>query len=364
MSNRRHFLRSAAAGAATLAVGSSILTAGQLSARADDSVPHSKPESAPKKIIALEEHFMLPEFVTYLAETKQNIKPALFNNVVPVLSDFGAGRLEVMDKNGIDFAVLSLSGPGVQIEPDREQAVKLARYANDRLAKEMHNNPHRYGGFAHLAMQDPREAARELERCVRQLKMQGAMINGETNGLYLDDRRYDIFWEKVQELDVPVYLHPGNPPDHPHMFTDHPEMWGPVWSWAVETCSHAMRLIFSGTFDRFPGAKIILGHMGETLPIQLWRLDSRIQTANLKYALKAMPSYYVRKNIFITTSGVCCDAALRCALDSIGPENVMFSVDYPFEKTDIASRWIRSASVSEAERNAVAWQNASRLMKL
>jgi 2,3-dihydroxybenzoate decarboxylase len=364
MTNRRDFLRQATVAATAMATSSTALMASTSLSQAatpDETKVGVKP---PRRIIALEEHFMLPEFVGYLGETRQNIRPSLFDKVVPILSDFGQGRLEVMETNGVDFAVLSLSGPGVQVEPNAAKAVRLAKYANDRLGAEMQRNPKRYGGFAHLAMQNPKAAADELERCVKDLNMQGAMINGETDGLYLDERRYDIFWERVQALEVPIYIHPGNPPDYPHMYTQHPEMWGPVWSWAVETCSHAMRLIFSGTFDRFPGAKIILGHMGETLPIQLWRLDSRIATANLKYTLQHPPSHYARRNIVITTSGVCSDPALRCALDSLGEENVMFSIDYPFENTAVATDWIRKARLTDAERNAVAWGNASRILKI
>lgn len=148
------------------------------------------------------------------------------------------------------------------------------------------------------------------------------------------------------------------------MYSNHPELWGPVWSWAAETCSHALRLVFAGTFDRFPGVKIILGHMGETLPIQIWRLDSRYKIANTKNEIKHPPSWYLRRNIMLTTSGVCDDAALRCALDSMGEDNVMFSVDYPFEDTKIATDWIRNANITQSERNKVAWENATSLMKI
>lgn len=363
MITRRNLLRGISAATTLMATGSALTSP---RTQAATSVAQASPAVAakPQRIIALEEHFMLPEFVGYLRETQQNLRAGLIDKVVVPLSDFGQRRLEMMDKNQVDFCVLSLAGPGVQIEPDTRTAVRLARIANDRLANEMHKQPKRYGGFAHLAMQDPRAAADELERCVKQLGMQGAMINGETLGLYLDDRRYDVFWERVEALDTVVYIHPGNPPDKPHMYSDHPEMWGPVWSWAAETCSHALRLIFSGTFDRYPGARIILGHMGETLPIQLWRLDSRYAIANTRYALKNPPSWYAKNNIVLTTSGVCYDPALRCALDAFGEENVMFSIDYPFESPEIAVKWLHDAQVSPQERNAVAWQNATRILKL
>ncbi len=319
---------------------------------------------APLRVVALEEHFILPDFVGYLAETKQNIRSDLFDRVVPILSDFGERRLAVMDQNGVDFVILSLAGPGVQVEHDAAKANRLARLANDSLAREVQKRPDRYGGFAHLAMQDPDSAATELTRCMRDLGFKGALINGETNGLYLDDRRYDVFWERAAALAAPIYIHPGNPPDRPHMFDDHPEMWGPTWSWAVETCSHAMRLIFSGVFDRYPAARVILGHMGETLPIQLWRLDSRLPISNQQYALKKKPSDYIRENIRITTSGVCADSALRCALDALGLDNVMFSIDYPFEDTRTATSWINAAAVTEDERARVCSRNATAILRL
>lgn len=341
------------------------------SSRASASTPSSAAQGEPSgaspatvRKIALEEHFMLADFVDYLSETKQNIRPQLFDNALPLLSDFGDRRLETMDRNGIDYVVLSLAGPGVQIEKDTAKAIRLARQANDALAKEIHHKRSRYGGFAHLAMQDAGQAADELERCVEQLGFKGALINGATNGLYLDDRRYDVFWERVQALQVPVYIHPANPVDHPAMYADHPEMWGPTWSWAVETCSHAMRLIFSGTFDRYPQVNIILGHMGETLPIQLSRLDSRYPISNQKYQLLKTPSEYITQNVYITTSGVCSDAALRCSIDALGIDKVMFSIDYPFEQTEIASAWMDRAELSNEERVAVAGGNAARLLRI
>jgi 2,3-dihydroxybenzoate decarboxylase len=325
-------------------------------------IVHAAPSRTGK--VAMEEHIIFPDFVDYLAETKQNIRADLFDKVVPILSDFGERRLAVMDANGVDLAVLSISGPGVQIEPDTAKAVRLARSANDRLATQMQKQPKRYGGFAHLALQDPQAAADELERCMHDLQMQGALINGETNGVYLDDRRFDVFWERVAALKAAIYIHPGNPPQMSPAYADHPELWGPTWSWAAETCTHALRLVFSGTFDRYPDARIILGHMGETLPIQASRLDSRYPISNLRYKIQKKPSEYLRNNVFITTSGVFDDVALRCALDSFGAQNVLFSIDYPFENSKTACDWIDHAKISDAERRAVKSANAVALLRI
>jgi 2,3-dihydroxybenzoate decarboxylase len=315
--------------------------------------------------IALEEHFMVPDFVDYFADTYQNISPALAKEGLAALSDFGDKRIEIMDQNQIDLVVLSLSGPGVQIEKDAIIAQKRARSVNDVLAQEIYKRPARYGGFAHLAMQNPTDAANELERCMRDLRFQGAMINGQTNGEYLDLDKYSVFWERAAALEAPIYLHPGNPIDHPAVYADHPELWGPVCSWAFETAAHALRLVFSGVFERYPKAKLILGHMGETLPISLWRFDSRWPISHRdSRTLTQSPSFYIRRNIAVTTSGVCSDSALRCALDSMGEDNVMFSVDYPFERTEVASHFLDRTPVSKVERVKVASGNAKRTLRL
>ena len=317
----------------------------------------------PLRKIALEEHFLIPDFMDYFAETYPNISPALRTLAPPVLQDLGDMRIEVLDQNRVDYVVLSIAGPGVQYERDAALAKRRAKQANDFLAAEITKRPKRYGGFAHLAMQDPADAAAELERCIHDLGFQGAMINGQTNGEYLDLDKYSVFWERAAALQAPIYLHPGNPVDHPAVYDGHSELWGPVCSWAFETASHALRLLFAGVFERYPNARLILGHMGETLPLNLWRFDSRWQVCNRSTRTLAQPpSFYIKRNIAITTSGVCSDVSLRCALDAMGTENVMFSIDYPFEKTDLATQFIEQARISETERTQVASSNAMRIL--
>jgi 2,3-dihydroxybenzoate decarboxylase len=355
---RREFLKSAA------------LVAGANATAAFPRTPQNQPapgiaKGKPLGKIALEEHFMVPDFVGYFAETYPNISPEIAKLGLAALLDLGKKRIAVMDQNQIDFVVLSLAGPGLQVEKDPAVAQRKSKSLNDFLAGEIQKRPNRYGGFAHLAMQNPVEAADELERCIRDLKFQGAMINGQTNGEYLDLDKYSVFWERVAALEAPIYLHPGNPVDHPAVYGGHPELWGPVCSWAFETAAHALRLVFAGVFERYPKARLVLGHMGETLPISLWRFDSRWPISHRgSMTLPQPPSFYIRRNIAITTSGVCSDSSLRCALDAMGDSNVMFSVDYPFEKTDVAAQFIDNAKVSETERIKVASGNAKRILRL
>lgn len=344
---------------ATLAAAASVTSAFPIT-------PSTPPAPAqPVGKIALEEHFLIPDFIDYFAETYPNISPAIRKFGTGVLQDLGDSRIEVMDQHHVDFVVLSIAGPGVQHEKDAFLAKRRAKAANDFLAAEIHKRPTRYGGFAHLAMHDPAEAAAELERCVHDLGFHGAMINGQTNGEYLDLDKYDVFWERAADLEAPIYLHPANPVDHPAVYEGHSELWGPVCSWACETSSHALRLVFAGVFERYPKARLILGHMGETLPFYLWRFDSRWLVCNRgSRTLAQPPSFYIKRNIAITTSGVCSDASLRCALDAMGTENVMFSIDYPFEKTDLAAKFIEHAPVSEMERFSVASGNAKQILRL
>jgi 2,3-dihydroxybenzoate decarboxylase len=315
--------------------------------------------------IALEEHFMAPGFEDYFAKTAINISPNLFGKALDALADFGERRLAAMDAAGVKTAVLSLSGPGVQAEPRTEVATRKAKEVNDFLAEKIAASAGRYGGFAHLAVQDPTAAADELERCIRDLGMQGAMINGSTNGSYLDDDRYSVLWERAADLGAPIYIHPNNSADVPYMYSGHPELYGPVWSWTVETGNHALRLLFGGVFDRFPNARLILGHMGETLPYQLWRFDSRWEISNRgDMRLEMKPSAYFKRNIWMTSAGVCSDEPLRCAIDAVGVDRVMFSMDWPFERPEEAAGWIEKAPLSAAERQAVCHDNAAALLGL
>ncbi len=316
------------------------------------------------KKIALEEHFMTPGFQAYSKGFTQHIDPAVFADLGRRLADFDELRLAEMDRAGIDVTVLSQTGPGVQGEADPGLAVARAQQSNDFLAEQIARHPTRFAGFAALPMHDPEQAGRELERAVRELGFKGSLVNGHTHGRYYDDPVYDAFWERMQSLDVPLYLHPTDAYVKPQVLAGHPELDGAAWGWGVETASHALRLLFGGVFDRFPRLKIILGHMGEGLPFQRWRFDSRFAVYSHGVRLARAPSEYIGTNIVITTSGVCSHGALSGAIAEMGPEAVMFSVDYPYESTEIAAQFIEDAPLDDATRALVCHGNAQRLLKL
>ncbi len=340
-----------------------MIAAGLAAGLADLAAMPAKAASVRK--IALEEHFSTPELENRGLVARPTRNDAIFTEIERRLRDFGESRLAAMDAAGINMSVLSLTTPGIQGEKDMATAIRLAKDVNDLLAREVQKRPQRYGGFAAVPTQDPAAAANELERAIKQLGFKGVLVNGQTNGRYLDDERFLPFWERVQELDVPLYLHPGDLPDSPAMYAGRPELEGPVWAWTADTGAHALRLIFSGLFKRLPRLKVIVGHMGETLPFLLWRIDNRFELQlGRPLAPEERPSFFFRRNFVITTSGVCDPDPLVESLAALGDDNVLFSVDYPYQDSRQAGDFLDNAPVSEAVRAKIASGNARRVLKL
>jgi 2,3-dihydroxybenzoate decarboxylase len=316
--------------------------------------------------IALEEHFVTPELAAYGATTASVAEPETWREASRRLLDLGEERLSAMDAAGVDLEVLSLNSPGIQAEPDAVVAVSRAAAVNDFLARVVSERPTRFSGFAALPLQDPKAAARELERAVTELGLRGALVNGHTRGRYLDHPSLRVVWERAEGLDVPLYLHPANGFDTPHVLSDHPELVGPMWSWGSEVAAHALRLVFGGVFDDFPNARLLLGHMGEGLPFVLGRLDSRWgfhHHRGIELA-RSSPSEYLRRNLYITTSGVSSAPPLLCALLALGADRILFGIDYPFEEMGPAAAFLDSAPISESDRARISHQNAEGLLRL
>lgn len=316
------------------------------------------------KKIAVEEHCLCPGFEDYWAPTVVDLAPKKREEFYARLTDFGEMRLGAMDRAGIERSVLSLAGPGVQAEPDVKTAVRRAREANDFLAREVAKRPKRYSGFAHLPMQDAVAAADELERSMRDLHFVGAMINGHTNGQYLDHPSLHPFWERVDALGAVIYLHPADPVTPAPVLDGHKGLRRATWEWTFETGSHALRIIFGGVFDRYPRAKLALGHLGETLPFLLWRFDSRAGPDFYAVKLARRPSEYVKNNIAVATSGMCSAEPLNCTISALGHDHVMFAADYPFESVEEAGHFIDGVVLDEKVRNDICSDNAARILKL
>jgi 2,3-dihydroxybenzoate decarboxylase len=318
--------------------------------------------------IALEEHFSIEETLGDSAKFKlpgwQDLRDRLL--------DFQDMRLGEMDKHGIEFAIQSLNAPAIQSFLDTETAVANSIIANDLLAAEVAKRPDRFAGFAALPMQDPDQAARELNRCIKELGFVGALVNGFSqrdtpdNILMYDRPEYRPFWAEVAALDVPFYLHPRDPVvDAGYHYQDHPWFTGPVWGFAAETGIHALRLIASGIFDDHPNLTVILGHLGEHIPYDRWRIDHRLNKTRGDMKARRPFGDYLKQNFYLTTSGNFSTNTLTCAIAELGADRILFSVDYPFEITSDATDWYDGLDTLPKDvKQAIGRGNAIKLFDL
>ena len=320
--------------------------------------------------IALEEHFAIADT---LMDSRGYFPDRVWEEVKSRVLDLHERRIALMDEYGIAMMLLSLNAPAVQAIHDVKQAIAVAKQANDVLAAEVRKRPDRFAAFAALPMQDPDAAIAELTRCVKELGMVGALVNGFSqtatpdNVTYYDLPQYRPFWRAVEGLDVPFYLHPRNPlPSWTRQYEGHSWLLGPNWAFSAETAVHTLRLIGSGLFDEHPNLKMVLGHLGEGIPVQLWRIDGRNgwMKAPHKYAAKHGVGHYFRKHFHLTTSGNFHTPSLVNAMTEMGAERVMFSVDWPFEDVGEGAAWFDQAAISEAYKSKIGRANAIKLFKL
>lgn len=321
--------------------------------------------------IGLEEHFALEET---LGDSKPFVPPDHWDELRSRLLDIQERRLRLMDAHGMEMMLLSLNAPTVQAIKDTAQADELCRRANDYLAEEVAKRPTRFRGLAALPMQDPDLAAREYDRCVRDLKFNGALVNGFTErpgpemAYYYDLPEYRPFWSAFAAHGLPFYLHPRNPlKSWAQIYDGHPWLIGPTWAFGQETAVHALRLMGSGLFDEHPELKIVLGHMGEGIPYSLWRIDHRnawVKETKPRYPAKRKIVDYFRENFWITTSGNFRTQTLIDAILELGSDRILFSTDWPFENVDHAAVWFDAATISESDRVRIGRTNAWELFRL
>jgi uncharacterized protein len=329
------------------------------------------------RVVTLEEHFTVPAVagrISREAVAKRGFGPrsVLPGRVNPLdlLPEIGEARLASMDKAGITVQVLSTTGPGADLL-DGAEGVALARETNDALAEAIAPHPGRFAGFAHLPVREPDAAAKEMDRAVRELGFCGAMINGTTGERFLDDARFEPILAAAEALDVPIYLHPhlapkavreayyGNLPSNSGAVLE-----GAGWGWHSETGIHVLRLVLSGTLDRHPRLKLIIGHMGEMLPMMLARCD-QVFEAYIPHLQRPI-STAILDQVWTTTSGIFSMPPFLAALLTFGIDRIMYSVDYPYAPNERGQAFLQalSQSLSPADIAKVAHGNADRILKL
>ena len=327
------------------------------------------------RVVALEEHFTAPDLVRRIDPNaikrrgfQKRTPPPSGPNPLELLPEIGEQRLQSMDEAGITVQVLSNTGPGPDLVPGAD-GVAMAREMNDHLAEAIARRPDRFAGFAVLPMQSDTPTADELVRAVRQLRFVGALVNGTTEGRFLDHPHYRDLLAAAEQLDVPIYIHPHLAPEavrHAYFSNLQPGasrvLEAAGWGWHSETAIHVLRLVLSGALDRHPRLKLIVGHMGEMLPVMLARIDE-VFALDIEH-LKRPIGRTILDQVWLTTSGIFSEPPFLAALQTFGIDRIMFSVDYPYAPNAKGRAFLDRLSLSPADMAKLTHGNADALLKL
>ena len=325
------------------------------------------------KKIAIEEHISTPEFMALRYTTPRGkarpfpLNPEEVKRLNPVICDGGELRLKVMDQCDVARCVLMSGSIGFDYIDDIAEGVAQTRAFNDYLANEIIAvHPDRYQAFATLPMQSGEAAAAELRRCMKLRGFVGAVVSGSPRpGSYLDEPEYEPLWQAAEDTGAFLYIHPAETPlDAMALYRGYACLNGSTWSWGSDTATYVLRLIFSGIFDRHPGAQLIMGHMGEMLPFVFRRIDERWRISPMDSKNQLPPSEYFLKNVYITISGNASGPALRCSIEEMGADRILFAVDYPFESMEKFCDFMERVDISQQAREQICWKNAERLFPL
>lgn len=281
--------------------------------------------------------------------------------------EMGYPRVVDMDVAGIGMQILSYGG-FPQLLP-AAQAIDLNRAANDKLALSAQTYPTRFAGFATLPWQAPEAAARELERAVKKLGLKGALINGRPGDTFLDDPRYAPILAAFNELEVPLYVHPGLPlpaVQQPYYGGFERELGARLsmfaWGWHNEAGIQVVRMLLAGVFDRHPRLQVISGHWGEMVPFFLQRLEDSIPQEASGLTRPIVQTY--REQVYVSPSGMLTLPHFQFIHTLMGAERILYSIDYPYQSLDGARAFIERLPVSDADKALIAHGNAERLLGL
>lgn len=322
------------------------------------------------RIIALEEGFYTRSVVKYAKKeavqgkfTMQTSAEKIGGNVMEAYLDLGKGRIAAMDEAGIDMQALSFSSAQI---PDAKTSIRIMSEANDAAAEAVKKYPSRFTAFASLPLADPKAAVAEFERALTKLGFVGGFVCGTIHGEFLDQKKFWPVLECAEAHHAPIYLHPLFPLSSMMQtyFKGREELCGPEWGFMVDASCHFLRLLTAGVFDVFPKLTIILGHLGESIPYNLDRIDNRLSAFAKAKKLKKSPADYLRENMVVTTSGNFSAPSVLCAISTIGVDNVLFSADWPNESNKAAVDFLRHLPVSKPDLEKIAYKNAERVLGL
>ncbi|KAI7491373.1 2,3-dihydroxybenzoate [Hortaea werneckii] len=293
------------------------------------------------------------------------------------VTDIAEIRTKYMNEYDVGYQILSYTAPGVQDIYDPKEAHAFAREINDYAVEQIKGKEDRFGCFATLSMHDPTEAATELERCVLELGFKGALVNDTQRSgydgddmIFYDGPEWDAFWETCTKLDVPFYLHPRNPTGtmFEKLWKDRRWLIGPPLSFAQGVGLSMLGMVTNGVFDRHANLQIIIGHLGEHIPPDLWRIDHWFEDVKKPLGMavhckKTIRDYFAR-NIWITTSGNSSSPLLQLCMTEVSADRILFSIDYPFEQFEDACTWFDNVELNKIDKLKIGRENAKKLFKL
>lgn len=335
------------------------------------------------KKIDMEHHYYIPEIYDYMATRKEpptydkkttiqlqrkGITP-ITNNIKSVanpesgmtmlddITSFGEERIKNMDKVGVDMVVLCVS-PFIEEFP-KEEAVRLARLSNDRVYELTKKYPDRFIGAAVLPAPYIDESIKELKRCKKMgFKYWHTHSNYGEEHLY--DPKYEPLLKTAAELNMAIYVHPQYPTDKKYQNMGIAYA-GPGFGFGQDVMHTTLRLILNGTFDKYPNLKMIIGHFGEYYPFVMSRMDNRFSMVPTTKNQHPISYYFKNKNIFVTTSGNDSQEALRCTINVLGIDSIMFGSDYPYENYQNMVNVIdKSKILSKKDKEKIFYKNAEK----
>ena len=320
-------------------------------------------------IIDVHNHFYPPEYLDALREDGSAVKvttddagnpcvhyPGDYNVAVRGHRDIEY-RQRVLEEEGVDTQLLTLTTPGTHVETP-ERAARLARLVNDCFARIARERPSRFTALATLPLCDPAASVAELRRARQELGFAGAMLFSNVNGVALADERFDPLYAEADRTSAVLYIHPTNPVGTEAMT----EYWlMPLVGFLFDTTLAAAHLVFSGVPERYPRIRWVLGHLGGAIPYLAERLDRGWRSfPDCRERISRPPSTYLRE-FYIDTVNFN-PTAIRFAIDFVGADRVMAGSDYPHQIGSIPLMKESLASLGATEREKVLGDNAARLI--
>ncbi|MCM1566936.1 MAG: amidohydrolase family protein [Dehalobacter sp.] len=329
------------------------------------------------KIITIEEHINNREITAASFGNLLQMAPYVPDSHSPGLAYYTTdtdGNVEEkwlasMDAGKIDMQVLSYTAM-TQLIPAPE-AISIAKAANNEMAERVRRYPDRFAAFATLPWADPKAAAEELERTVKELNFKGVLLSGRpaADAIFLDNPKFEPVLAMANFLKVPIYMHPGFPArtvQEAYYAGLDPVVSARLsafgWGWHAEVGVHMLRMILSGVFVKYPNLQLIAGHWGEMVPFFLARLDEAL-SKEATHLPKTISETFIN-HVYVTPSGMFTLPHFQFILQVLGADRIIFSVDYPYIGNESARAFLENAPISASDKEKIAHGNAERLLKL